>query len=241
MQAVILAAGQGVRLRPLTNDIPKPLVSLGSVTILEYTLSILPPSIDEVILVISYRGEKIQNACGSEYQGKRLTYALQEEPKGTGDALRVARPYLRNERFLLAYADDLYYRDDLAECVAGDGQAMLVSVHDHPERFGVCLLDESGQYITDIIEKPEVPPSNLVNIGVYTLHPDIFSIPKIFLPNGEENLAAEIGLLARQRPLRAIRSRFWHPIGYPHDVENAKTLLETGFFADCQGIRNDVY
>ncbi|MDP3953688.1 MAG: sugar phosphate nucleotidyltransferase, partial [bacterium] len=81
-------------------------------------------------------------------------------------------------------------------------------------------------YLLDILEKPENPPSNLVNIGVYLLNQEIFSVPKVQLANGEYNLAAQIGLWAKERRVKTIKARFWHPIGYMEDVEAAHFLVD---------------
>lgn len=225
MQVVILAAGEGKRLRPLTEDRPKPMVPIGDMPILEYTISILPKVIDEVILVIGYKGEKIREHFGDTWKGRKIIYVEQPEPKGTGEALERIRHLLRGEHFMLMFADDLYHPKDLEQCVAHSGMTILVKEAEHPERMGVCMLDDDGN-LKEIIEKPEAPPTNLVNIGVYVLHQEIFNTPKYFDSKGEHVLPPQIGYLARIRPIKIIRAQFWHPIGYPEDVEKAKELLQ---------------
>ena len=93
MQAVILAAGQGKRLRPLTENVPKSLGPVGGKPILEYTMGILPPGIDEVIIVIGYRGDTIRSYFGESFGRLKLTYVEQPIPLGTGEALRRARRF----------------------------------------------------------------------------------------------------------------------------------------------------
>lgn len=224
MQAVILAAGEGKRLRPLTQDRPKPMVAIGDMPILEYTFHILPKVIDEVILVIGYKGEKIREHFGDSFKGRKILYVEQPEAKGSGEALERARPYITGEHFLLMYADDLYHPVDLEACVKGTEQVMLVKEAEHPERMGVCQIDEQD-YVTDFVEKPENPPTNLASIGVFILHEDIFKVEPAYLPNGEHSLAAQIPALIRMRPLRIIRAQFWHPIGYPEDLEGARKVM----------------
>lgn len=224
MQAVILAAGEGRRLRPLTHDLPKPLVPIGAKPILEYSISILPPAIDEVILVVGYFGEKIKEYFGASFGGKSIKYAHQPELKGTADALGRAKPFLRNGHFLMLYGDDLYHPEDLENCVKQNAPAVLVKESKNPERFGVCLIDDNG-CLKEILEKQENPPSNLVNIGVYLLNHEIFDIPMMMLPNGEYNLALQIGAWAKRRRIRVVKARFLHPIGYPEDVIRAEYFL----------------
>lgn len=223
MQAVILAAGQGVRMRPLTDDIPKPLVEIEGKPLLAYTLSALPETVDDVILVVGYRGEKIQNHFGNSFNNKKIHYVWQQEAKGTAHALALAKDLLRDEPFLLMYADDLYHPQDIAACVAA-GPSILAFESEHPERFGVCVLDEEG-YLMGIIEKPEHPQSNLVSIGVYVLIKKIFDMEPVYDVKGENVLAPQIGVLSRHIPIKVIRARFWHPIGYPEDIDSAKAAL----------------
>lgn len=224
MKAVILAAGEGKRLRPLTDHIPKPMVRVGDTPILEYTLSILPEEIDEVILVVGYRQNVIREYFGDSFGDRKLVYVEQPELKGTGDALLRAKPFLNNESFLLIHADDLYHPEDLAACIGGTAR-VLVKESEHPERFGVCVVDDDGR-ILDILEKRENPPSNLVNIGAYFLTNTIFSIPLIPSPTGKEYyLAEQIGAMAQKEPVYVIRARFWHPIGYPEDILQAEEFL----------------
>ena len=223
MQAIILAAGEGKRLRPLTDNVPKPLVPIGGKPILEYTLNILPPEVDEVIMVIGYRGNAIKDHFGGSFGRLKLTYVEQPAPLGPGDALRRTQPLLRKEPFLVLYADDLYHPQDLVDCIRGSS-SVLVKESPNPERFGVCLVDE-GDRLLGILEKRPNPPTNLVNIGVYFLNHKIFDVPPILLPNGEHNLAEQIGVLAEKEPIYVKRARFWYPIGYPEDVERAEQWL----------------
>ncbi|MCR4260808.1 MAG: sugar phosphate nucleotidyltransferase [Candidatus Colwellbacteria bacterium] len=224
MQAVILAAGEGKRLRPLTNDLPKPMVRVNGKPILEYTLGILPENISEVILVVGYQKEKIIKYFGNSFNGLPIKYVVQETPLGTAHALDIAKAQIKDGFFLFMYGDDLYHQDDLKALVGLETPAILVKESKHPERYGVCLTDNNG-CLTGVLEKHPEPPSNLVNIGVYLLNQEIFGIPRVQLPNGEFNLAEQIGSWATKRQVRVIQAKFWHPIGYPEDVEAADSLV----------------
>lgn len=227
MQAVILAAGEGKRLRPLTDGCPKPMVHVGGKPILEHTLSILPDCIDEVILVVGYKQEKIREHFGETWQGRRIVYVEQPEANGTGDALARTRHVLDGAPFLMLFADDLYHPDDLSALTSSDHPAMLVKEHPHPEQFGVCLISDDG-FLRGLNEKPEQPKSNLVNAGPCFLHHDIFDldIRAPLLSNGESNLPAQIGYLAQKRPVRIFRARFWHSIAYPEDLVEAERYIQ---------------
>jgi bifunctional UDP-N-acetylglucosamine pyrophosphorylase/glucosamine-1-phosphate N-acetyltransferase len=180
--------------------------------------------VDEVILIVGYKQEAIREYFGSSFGRLKLIYVEQPEAKGTGEALERARPFLNDEPFFVIYGDDLYHPEDLAACVHG-GLSILVKESANPERFGVCLLDTDGRLL-GILEKRPHPPSNMVNIGVYVLDQHIFDIDPIFLPNGEHNLAEQIGVMAELHHVKAIHARFWHPIAYPEDVDNGHKFLQ---------------
>ena len=107
MKAIILAAGEGTRMRPLTNDKPKPLVEVAGRPLLHHIVSVLPDEIDELVVVIGYHGQKIQDYCGDIFLGRRVRYVWQDTPHGTFHALTLCQQLLGDdERFLLLYADD---------------------------------------------------------------------------------------------------------------------------------------
>src|SRR3989344_5644423 len=93
MQTVILAAGKGIRLRPVTLKVPKPLVLLNDRPILEHILNELPKKVDEVILVIGYLGDKVKKHFGNNFLGKKIKYVIQEEQLGTFHALKQAKNF----------------------------------------------------------------------------------------------------------------------------------------------------
>ena len=99
-QAVILAAGLGLRFRPLTETRPKPLLKILDKSILEHNLDQLDGLVKEVILVVGYLQEKIKRVLGSKYKTLKIRYIFQKKPLGTADAAKKALPFLK-EKFLL--------------------------------------------------------------------------------------------------------------------------------------------
>ena len=109
MKCIILAAGEGTRMKPLTNEIPKPMLKISGKPILEHILDSLPDNIDEVILVVGYLKEKIVNYFGDEFGKFKIKYVFQEGKLGTYRALELCKDLIINdERFLMMYADDLH-------------------------------------------------------------------------------------------------------------------------------------
>ncbi len=225
MKAVILAAGRGRRLRPLTDTIPKPMATVNNKPILEYTLSILPKEVDSVIIVIGWLGYKIKNYFGQEYKNKKILYAQQQEPLGPYHALSVARGLLDQESFLVVSGDDLYSKEDIAAVFLSPNLSILVKETNEPEQFGICITDQSGRYLKELIEKPKNYCGNMANIGVYKLDWSIFSEPLVYGQNGEHYLAPMIGNLAKKQKIDIVRASFWHPIADLNDLANAQKVF----------------
>lgn len=235
MQAVILAGGRGTRLRPLTDKTPKSMIQVGEKMILEHTLGMLPPKIEEAILVVGYKKEKIKKHFGDSFYPEntrggriiKITYVEQPEPSGTADALMRTRPYLRDGIFLLLSGDDLYHEKDLEVACENDNPLVLVMRSENPERFGVCAIGE-GLRLLRIVEKPKNPQGNLVNIGAYLLNNEIFDIPIKAAPNGEFYLAEQVGNWAKERPVHVHEALFWHPINNYEELRAAEKFLASG-------------
>lgn len=224
MKAIILAAGKGTRLRPYTHMAPKPLLRVQGKPILTHIIDTLPNVIDEIILVIGYKGDMIRSYFGDMYNGKKISYIEQAEQRGTGHAAFLAQPFLdKGERFLFMYADDLQDPYSI-EILLTYPYGMLVKEVSDPTSFGVVLVDRKNR-VLEIEEKPEYPKSNLVNIGVYVLDTQIFDYPPELSSSGEYYLTDMVTMFAKDHPMYAIPTAFWHPIGYPKDLEIAEQVL----------------
>lgn len=222
MQCVILAAGKGTRLRPLTENTPKPLVKVGGKTLLDHIVGSLPSSITELIIVTGYLEDQIKDHCGEEFHGRKVKYITQEEQKGTGHALWLCKEHLKG-RFLFMFADDLHGKDDIARATSYT-RSMLTLTTQTPERFGIVVRHPDGT-LAEIIEKPKHAPSNLASTGVMVLDDHIFKYELKTETNGEFYLTDVIADYARDYPVAVVEQNLWIPIGYPDDVERAERLL----------------
>ena len=222
MQAVIMAAGEGKRMRPLTLVRPKPLIEVSGQPILEHILDALPPPIDEVIIVIGYKGDMIQEHLGDSYKGKKIRYVHQWMPAGTAHALSVARPLLSG-KFLMMNADDIHGEEALQEAVSHP-LAILVAEHPRPETMGVVSLNEDGT-LASIVEKPENPIGNLVNTGAMVLDERLFSYEAPRHATGEYFMVDPMSSLAKEHPVKVISQPLWIPVGYPEDIARAEERL----------------
>src|SRR5947199_354032 len=107
MDAVILAAGLGTRLRPHTLTTPKPLLPIRGRPILDWALGALPPAVERVVVVVHYLRDQVENYLRSQDHFRHWSTVVQDPPRGTGDALRLCRDRLRSDRFLALNGDDL--------------------------------------------------------------------------------------------------------------------------------------
>ncbi len=165
MDAIILAAGLGTRLRPHTLTTPKPLLPVQGRPILDWTLGSLPAEIDRVIVVLNYLGEQIESYLREQTHFAQWTTVRQTNPRGTGDACRSCREYVKSDRFLVLNGDDLYGAADLKEMVRRPA-AVLTQPVDEPRRFGIAYLKTDGT-LEKLVEKPEIDGRHLANTGAY--------------------------------------------------------------------------
>ena len=225
MQAIIMAAGLGTRLRPHTLTTPKPMLPVLGRPILERTFAILPPQVDEVIVVVGYLKEKIIEHFGAAWGRRRVVYVEQKELLGTGHAVHACK-HLLHDRFIVLNGDDLYAAEDVAT-IASHDLAVLAHETKVTGRYGAFRTDANGA-MTGIIEGAEVEPGGLVNAGLYALDQRFFDYPLVAIKDGAEfGLPQTIVSVAADHQIAVVRATFWMPIGYPEDLEKATRVLES--------------
>jgi bifunctional UDP-N-acetylglucosamine pyrophosphorylase/glucosamine-1-phosphate N-acetyltransferase len=224
MKAVILAAGRGKRMMPLTADKPKPILEVLGKPLITHLLEVLPGEINEVIMLVGYKGGMIRDYLGNEFGGRKIIYAEQKELNGQTPALKLAWRYLvPGERFLILPADDIRGKDDLARLVSHP-LAVGVQEVEHPKRFGIVVPSEKGT-VADIEEKPAQPKSNLATTMAYVLDDSIFDYKAAAHGDGEYYLAPVVAQMAREKDIFIEREEGWIPIGYPEDLKKAEAIL----------------
>jgi NDP-sugar pyrophosphorylase family protein len=225
-QAVILAAGASTRTHPLTVDRPKPLLPLLNRPLLEHLLDQLDGLVAEVILVVGFEQRQVRDALGERYGTLAITYCEQLSARGTGDALRQARPSVHGPFFLLN-GDDLLHRNDLVR-LAEERAGVLGALVGDPSRFGVLEVDETG-HVVRIVEKPPAYPGRpLVSIGAYVFQPAVFdALDEVAVSaRGELELVDVIDHLPSGERCRVVEAHeAWIPIGYPWNLLEANLYL----------------
>ena len=226
MKVVVLAAGEGQRLEPLTNLRPKPMVPIANQPLLEYVIdSVSDAGIDEIVLVVGYKRERIQTYFGDGHRwGVDIEYAVQGKQLGTGHAVLQAEDYVDDE-FLVLNGDRIITADLVEQLVEKRRNTaetvMAVTRADDPSEYGVVTLD--GDRVTGITEKPQATtaPSDIVNAGVYAFDQSVFDAIRDIDPDptGELALTAAIERHLDDEPVRAVRYRgLWVDVSYLWDV-----------------------
>jgi UDP-N-acetylglucosamine diphosphorylase / glucose-1-phosphate thymidylyltransferase / UDP-N-acetylgalactosamine diphosphorylase / glucosamine-1-phosphate N-acetyltransferase / galactosamine-1-phosphate N-acetyltransferase len=233
MKAILLAAGAGVRLMPITATRPKHLIKVGGKPILQFCIeAVKNAGIDEVIIVTHYMGKDIRDYFGDGQKlGLKISYVEQEAVLGTGNAAGVAEPYIE-EDFVLIYGDLLFGQDAVKKVLQSykPGQTaavMGVVPVDQPESYGIIEFDKQKR-VKCIMEKPAAgkAPSNLANAGIYVFSKQVFEVIKQTKASirGEWELTDAVTLLAGEGKtvLAAQLSKDdWFDVGRPWDLLDA--------------------
>jgi len=231
LRAVVLAAGIGSRMNPLTSERPKHLLPVAGKPVVRRAIEALSEvGVEEVRVVVGYMADRIREAL-SDVREVRLSFSAQERPRGTADALLAARDFIAGEdRFVLVYGDVTVSRGPLEELlemvrVKGLDGGLIGVVRDDPWRFGT--LEVEGGLLRGIAEKSrDVRPPALVNSGIYVLPGEVVdaasSVPPS--PRGEYELTdAVVALVKRGRRIGVLRSEgsWWFDLGGPAELLRA--------------------
>jgi dTDP-glucose pyrophosphorylase len=234
MKAVILVAGKGTRLLPLTEKTHKGLLLIGDKPLLEHSIKVLAENtIKEIFLVVNYRKEDIMNYFGDGSKfGVKISYLYQENPKGgTADAVRYVKTKIK-ESFILLNGDIFFQPSIIKKLIENyvdcDGLIICKKVK-NPEEYGVFKIENNR--ISKIFEKSKNPPSDIANLGIYILPKEIFdAIEKTPLSErGEYELTDSIQILIDEgsnfKPL--IVDEYMIDIGRLSDYEEAKKVYSS--------------
>lgn len=170
MQAVVLAGGEGSRLRPLTRNRPKALIPVANRPIIEYVIEALTEAgVLDITVVVGYRKEQVIHSLAN--LPVQVNVVVQEKQLGVADALRTAEDHVSG-RFLLLPGDNIITATALRP-LCQDGPGLITTTHAWPTDFGVVDVQEG--LVKEITEKPDVSESFMVSTGVFSLDPSVFS------------------------------------------------------------------
>jgi glucose-1-phosphate thymidylyltransferase len=213
-QAVILAAGEGQRLRPFTVTRPKAMISIADKPILQFIIeSLAHAGIRDIVLVVGYRKEQVFDYFGSGEQfGVNINYVTQAQQLGTAHALSQVKKLVKDE-FLVLSGDNLIEAPTIADFAGIEPAAVLVKRVNDPVRYGVVNIERGA--VIGIEEKPKEAGSNLVNTGIYAFTKDVFKFTEdvLDIPDVLNNMLAE------GYAIKAVETvGTWLDVVYPWDV-----------------------
>ena len=167
MKAIILAGGRGKRLRPITDYIPKPLVPIKNIPIIEWQLKYLKKfGVDEVIICTGYKQEMVENYLNVKKIGIKIKYSIEKTPLGTGGAIKKAGKMIKEKSFFVINGDTIT-NIDLKKLSKKQNSIASIELQ---TKFGI--LETSNDKIINFKEKKEIPDT-WMNAGIYHLEKNI--------------------------------------------------------------------
>ncbi len=245
MKGYILAAGEGLRMRPLTSNIPKPLLPVAGRPFLEHNIeSLKEAGIKDLILLVGWRAQRIREHFGDgKAFGVKIEYVEQKERLGTAHAIGMIKDKIDSSFFCL-YGDVVLTKESVKGMVEHHkkvkGSVMALTTVEDPRRYGSVIVDAG--VVKDIVEKPDVPESNLVNAGAYILEPEIFeAIAETKKSSrGEFEITDSFKVLMHKSHLYThLLAGEWIDVARPWDLIDANRILMEGLRSDIKGDVSD--
>ena len=236
MKGIILHGGHGTRLRPLTHTGPKQLLPIANKPMSEYCLnSLRNAGITDIAIIIGGIGSnKVQEYYGDGKDfGVKLSYILQDSPKGIAHAVRLCKDFIGKEKFVVFLGDNIIQKN-IEEYVndfknSDDAASILLCEVDNPSQFGIAEI--KNEKIVKLVEKPKNPSTNLAVTGIYFLTPLIFDLIDKLKPSWRNEFeivdALQMLLDIDEKVRYYMITDFWKDTGTPDDILQAnKTILE---------------
>jgi len=244
MKGLILCAGVGSRLWPITHTLPKHLIPLANRPILFYIIDILVSvGIEEIGIVVGKNNSSFQEAL-KEYDNKNISfsYIIQEEPKGLANAVLSSREFIKNENFMLVLGDNLYdpsIKKAINTIINSNFNCnVLINKVNNPSRYGIVQIEKDK--VIDVIEKPINPPTNLALAGIYTFDNNIFTACENIKPSNrnEYELSDAIKWLIDNEYTVSYEmfDCLWQDLGKPEDILIANQYLLSNIKSETSGI-----
>ncbi|RQH00379.1 bifunctional sugar-1-phosphate nucleotidylyltransferase/acetyltransferase [Natrarchaeobius oligotrophus] len=219
MKAVVLTAGEGTRIRPLSAAVPKPMLPVADRPLAAHTVdAAIDAGADEIVLVVGYESETVEDYFGSTYRGVPVRYALQTEQAGTAHAVDTARDHIEGE-FAVLNGDNLYEPGAIERLFEACPAVCAVEV-DQPQHYGV--ISTADGTVTDIVEKPDDPPTNLANAGAYAFPADAkawLEVPAS--ERGEHEITDVLARVIDEFAVTPVTTERWMDVGRPWELLEA--------------------
>ncbi|WP_458187822.1 bifunctional sugar-1-phosphate nucleotidylyltransferase/acetyltransferase [Haladaptatus sp. NG-WS-4] len=237
MQAIVLAAGEGTRMRPLSTSCPKPMLPVAKEPLVAHTArAAVEAGADELVLVVGYEADTVREYFGAEYAGIPVEYAVQEKQRGTADAVRAARDHIDGQ-FAVLNGDNLYDTPAVNRLFE-NGPSVGTYRVDDPSNYGVISTD--GDRVTGIVEKPDDPPTDLANTGAYVFPEaanDWLDVGES--ERGEYEITDVLERVIEEYDVMAVEVDRWLDVGRPWELLEANEWKLGDLERDVQGDVSD--
>ncbi|MFQ3319727.1 MAG: UDP-N-acetylglucosamine diphosphorylase/glucosamine-1-phosphate N-acetyltransferase [Natronomonas sp.] len=219
MQTVILAAGEGTRMRPLTETVPKPMLPVADRPLCAHTAdAAVAAGASELVFVVGYEAEAVREYFGDEYRDIPVSFAVQDEQLGTAHAVRAASEHIDGE-FAVLNGDNLYDPESVDDLFDAAPSIAAIEVDD-PSNYGVLSTDDD--VVTGIVEKPADPPSSLANAGAYTFPEATLAWLDVEASQrGEYEITDVVARVIREYDVTPVTLSRWLDVGRPWELLEA--------------------
>ena len=218
MQAVILAAGEGQRLRPFTANKPKVMIKVANRPILEFVVNALRDAgIHDIIMVVGYKRHRIIEYFGDGKNfGVRIKYAIQNQQLGTAHALKHAESLIESDEFIVLAGDNIV--DSKSIQALRKTWSLSYKVSNEPTKYGVLITEDDR--VKEIVEKPKEPIGNLVNTGIYRFNREIFE----WIDDKTDLISVINDMIKNGYEFKYVEANLWMDIVYPWDIIKVNEL-----------------
>jgi UDP-N-acetylglucosamine diphosphorylase/glucosamine-1-phosphate N-acetyltransferase len=235
-QAIILAAGQGKRLQPFTETVPKVMLPVANKPILEHVITAVRQSgINQLILIVGYKKEAIMEYLKDTNKEIKITYVEQDKQLGTAHALLQAKKHVKGPCIVLS-GDNIIDHTSIQNLISTQSDiALLIKKHSQPSKYGVVSIEKN--HLTSIIEKPDEGIGQYISTGIYKLPKTIFQTIEDLNQQGTHDLTSVLQyLLTQGKTIQTITANQWMDIIYPWDLIPVNEALTSQTGATKAGI-----
>ena len=234
-KAVILAAGEGKRLRPFTETMPKVMLPVANKPLLEYVFDATRKSgIDEIVVVVGYKKEVIMEYF-KDYKDVKITYVIQDRQLGTAHALLQAKKHIKDSFIVLA-GDNIIDPGSIAKLLKDQSEySLLIKEHPHPSKYGVVFIENRS--IRRIVEKPKEDVGKYISTGIYKLPRSVFTDIEQYTSEGAHALSSIIqSLVDKGKNINTVLAKSWMDIVYPWDLISVNEVMIQGTSESTSGV-----
>jgi glucose-1-phosphate thymidylyltransferase len=234
-KAVILAAGEGKRLRPFTETMPKVMLPVANKPLLEYVFDATRKSgIEEIVVVVGYKKEVIMEYF-KDYKDVKITYVTQDRQLGTAHALLQAKKHIKDSFIVLA-GDNIIDPGSIAKLLKDQSEySLLIKEHPHPSKYGVVFIENRS--IRRIVEKPKEDVGKYISTGIYKLPRSVFTDIEQCTSEGAHALSSVIqSLVDKGKNINTVLAKSWMDIVYPWDLISVNEVMIQGTAASTSGV-----